>query len=400
MLLAAGSGDGERPGCPERTFETGRGTVKIVRSIQRHRELRKLRERIEANPRAQDYVLLAERLLASKTPDEVLPVVREGLTRFPWSERLQVLAFRLGKSIVRRELEDLEASIARSPSPEIFGRLAEIHRRIGDEEEAIRVCRECAARFPQNENGFLVEGRLRLDRFARTGQVRDALLAVEKLERAAVLNPENMRARRLLADFFFDVGARNRARTHIDAILAHASGDAAIREMDEILRELEETSPSVCEDENLEELLRLRRTGQDADTESVGSVTSTVDTDFGPVPCLEGLRDELERLPGVLQIVQQVYLAPDGGEPGGHDEPEEFVTTARSLTRLAQESLVEMDMGNFRHGQVSGDWGHVLFFRIGSWLIAASAGSQATPADIRRSVLSVPSTGAVPVVAR
>ncbi len=343
--------------------------MNIVRSLQRRREIKKISQAVESEPTPRGYENLCERILSLKGAEEALPILEEAQARFPWSERLVVLGMRVRRAAVREELARLEADTMTSPTPEAYGRLAERLRQIGDEDEAIRICRDCAARFPQNENAFLVEGRLRVARFRRTGLPRDGLQAVEQLERAVVLNPENMRARRLLAELYAEIGASHHARAHLDWIVEGSGADPTLATLTERIQETAHSGSAATED--LATLFSTNGTGR-RETRS---------------PVLEGLIEELRTFDGVEEVIQfgLTSVSRDEGEaPADLDGLAAFVAT------LAGDSLLEMDMGNLRHGQLSGPWGHVLFFCFGKRLVALRGDDSMNLATVRERVLSVP----------
>lgn len=349
-------------------------SLKIVKSFQRRRELQKISQAVRSEPNPRNYETLCERVLAARGADAALVIVERAQVIFPWSESLQTLAFRVRKIAAAREVAELEKAIASNPSPDLYGRLAEKQRQIGDEEEALRLCRECAVRFPDNENAYLVEGRLRCERLRRTGLVRDGLLAAEQLERAVVLNPDNMKARRLLSDLYFEVGALARARTHLRYLSANSAPDDRIVEM---LREADACCVGGSPDENLAELLS---------SASVAGHFCQGDADRVAlaVPDLGALAQTLEMMPGIEETtVVDLGGASAGEGPGGLDG------IAFELTGLAQESLVEMDMGNLRYGELSGPWGQLSIFRFGNRVLAVRADPSVDALKLRERVLSV-----------
>ena len=68
------------------------------------------------------------------------------------------------------EIRHYEARLAREPTSQTYAALAEAHRRAGQPEEAIRLCRDGLARFPEYSTTRLILAKALLDR----GEVAEA----------------------------------------------------------------------------------------------------------------------------------------------------------------------------------------------------------------------------------
>jgi tetratricopeptide (TPR) repeat protein len=90
-------------------------------------------------------------------------------------------------------IEELRRRVGRDPASIVFAQLAEEHRRAGDYEEAIRVCRRGLEYHPDYLSARVTLGRALLE----TGQIDDARRELEQVVQAA---PDNLAARRALAD--------------------------------------------------------------------------------------------------------------------------------------------------------------------------------------------------------
>ncbi len=352
-------------------------TFGLVKKLQRRREIQKISQEVASDPSPAKIETLCERVAATKGPRAALDAVERGLEQFPWSEKLQVLAFGLAKAVAKDELEEITRAIAESPTPEAYGRLAERFRQLGDEDEAIRVCRECAARFPQNENAFLVEGRLRTDRYRNTGLARDGVLAVEKLERAVVLNEDNLRARQLLGGLYADIGAFGRALPHLRFLKMHGAPDERLQTL---LDDAEAAGGSV---ESSAEIAALFAAASPAGSIADGD-TARSDAPHATEPNLEPVLRDVREMNGVREVVttRRTDMAPE--DPDGAS----LESVARAIFAIASESLVEMEMGNLRHAQISGPQGQLLLFSLGSSEVSVLTEPRATSQDIRERVLS------------
>ena len=90
-------------------------------------------------------------------------------------------------------IEELRRRVERDPASIVFAQLAEEHRRAGDYEDAIRVCRRGLEYHPDYLSARVTLGRALLE----TGQIDDARRELEQVVLAA---PDNLAARRALAD--------------------------------------------------------------------------------------------------------------------------------------------------------------------------------------------------------
>ena len=90
-------------------------------------------------------------------------------------------------------IDELRRRVGRDPASIVFAQLAEEHRRAGDYEEAIRVCRRGLEYHPDYLSARVTLGRALLE----TGQIDDARRELEQVVQAA---PDNLAARRALAD--------------------------------------------------------------------------------------------------------------------------------------------------------------------------------------------------------
>jgi predicted Zn-dependent protease len=89
-------------------------------------------------------------------------------------------------------IEELRRRVEKDPASIVFAQLAEEHRRAGQYEDAIRVCRHGLAHHPDYLSARVTLGRALLE----TGQLEDARSELEHVVHAA---PDNLAARRALA---------------------------------------------------------------------------------------------------------------------------------------------------------------------------------------------------------
>ena len=90
-------------------------------------------------------------------------------------------------------IDELRRRVQKDPASIAFAQLAEEHRRAGEFEEAIRICRAGLRQHPSYLSARVTLGRALIE----TGQFDDALREVEQVLRTA---PDNLAAVQALAD--------------------------------------------------------------------------------------------------------------------------------------------------------------------------------------------------------
>jgi Flp pilus assembly protein TadD len=90
-------------------------------------------------------------------------------------------------------IEELRRRVEKDPASIVFAQLAEELRRAGDDQDAIRVCRAGLAHHPAYLSARVTLGRALL----AAGQLEAARTELERVVQAA---PDNLAARRALAD--------------------------------------------------------------------------------------------------------------------------------------------------------------------------------------------------------
>jgi len=140
---------------------------------------------------------------------------------------------------VAEDIRALSAALARDPSSPVYVELAEVLRRAGRQEEALRVVTHGLGRHPQHADGFDCLGRIHAD----LGHADEARAA---WERALQIAPEHSGALRGVAFLYFRGGDAKRAATALEHALAVDPGDEAARKALEMVRGTRGWSPSVA----------------------------------------------------------------------------------------------------------------------------------------------------------
>lgn len=228
--------------------------MSIGERLKRWRDLARLRAQVRRAPSPSAYGELAERLIAFGETDAALAAAEEGLRSFPDSERLSQVRLFAKKGRLTGQLRKLRDDVVRRPTPVVFTQLAAIYRELGQVDDALQTAQECAERFPLNENPYLIQGEIRLERFLRDLIARDAVLAEQALRRVARINGHNVKAHLLLAELYWLVGATAACRRHLRSVLTITP---TARDVQDFVREVGTPDGSEPEaQEDFEELAR------------------------------------------------------------------------------------------------------------------------------------------------
>lgn len=102
------------------------------------------------------------------------------------------------------ELQRLVERYEDQPGSRVFAPLADCHRKLGDLDEALRICQSGLARHPRYSSAFVILGKIHLER-------GDDDAASEAFEEVLELDPQNLLAIRHLAQIAEEEGAIDRA---------------------------------------------------------------------------------------------------------------------------------------------------------------------------------------------
>jgi tetratricopeptide (TPR) repeat protein len=138
-----------------------------------------------------------------------------------------------------QRLEDLRRRVQQDPSSIAFAQLAEEHRRAGQSQEAVEVCRAGLAIHPAYLSARVTLGRALLD----LQQLEESRRELEYVLKSA---PENLAAIRGLAEIHHRSGSLAEALVHYRAALALARNDPDLEEtVNDLARQLEPETQAV-----------------------------------------------------------------------------------------------------------------------------------------------------------
>lgn len=130
---------------------------------------------------------------------------------------------------VAASIRRAEERLARDPGSLAFAQLADLYRKAGRADDAVRLCREGLARYPQYATARLILAKS----LAAQGALDAAVLEVEALVAAT---PNEAGVRRLAADLARQRGDVEGAVRHLDALVALDPADREARTVLGLLR--------------------------------------------------------------------------------------------------------------------------------------------------------------------
>jgi tetratricopeptide (TPR) repeat protein len=116
----------------------------------------------------------------------------------------------------------LEERLAREGSPLAFAHLADLYRKAGRTQDAVAVCRDGLARYPQYTTARLILAKALL----AEGELDEALAEAQKILEAS---PGDAQAHRLMAEVYRRLGRLDAAVEHLEAAVRLDPGDRESR---------------------------------------------------------------------------------------------------------------------------------------------------------------------------
>lgn len=131
--------------------------------------------------------------------------------------------------ILPPEIDKLTQQLVLDPKSKVFAQLADAYRKAGMLDEAIETCKRGVEQNPEFATGHLVLGRCFLAKKMHA-------LAVEELQAAARIDPQNLAAYRLLAGAYEEQGQTEEAVRYYQRILDLEPGESEIEQKIERLK--------------------------------------------------------------------------------------------------------------------------------------------------------------------
>jgi len=337
--------------------------VNLIQRMMIRKDLKRLEQRVHDEPSPSTYVDLGQVYINLEMSDKALQAAENGLALFPDSVELEQLRSFARRTGLKARIQDLRAKMTKSPNPKGYRELATMYLDLGDHAAVQSVCEECVVRFPQDAGTWMVQAQARLADFYRDLSARAGLEAVRCLEQVLQLDSSNGKARELLGELLFRVGATRQSAACLQAARpVHGAHDA---DLQALLKQAQAQAPS----------------GDDVDTlfhevEETGVLPNPPVTRKQKAQGEEGIgkiRDALAQLAEAPGVQKAAYIRGSRALVKGEikDGKDPFLRVVRVLAKSAQRFARRLDIGNFSKGVLDGPFGHVCLCSYGEVVAAA-----------------------------
>jgi len=341
----------------------------LIQRMKIWKELRRLEQRAKEQPSPSTYVDLGQVYINLDLHDKAESMAVDGLALFPKSIELRQLLDCARRGLRARRATELRAKLTRSPNPKLFRELALLQIELGDSNALHATCQEWSLRFPDDPGSWLVLGQARLTSFYRDLAAREGQEAVDCLERAVEMDPNEVQSRRLLSEVLYRVGAVQAAQKHIEAL---RSLDPADQEVEALLSYVA-TLPDHGGDvgslfEEVESHGSLKHPSMQAAEQAPSAERS-----------MSSVRDGLthvSQLPGVRKatFIRGSKAMVKGAIKDGRDP---FLRIVRVTAKAAHRFARRLDIGNASKTVVEGDFGKICICVFGEALAGAQVTAEA-----------------------
>jgi tetratricopeptide (TPR) repeat protein len=348
--------------------------VKLIQRMKIWKELRRLEAKAKEALSPSTYVDLGQVYINMDMIDHAQRVADEGLALFPQSDALKKLKKFAKKTQLNKGIKELRVRLNKGPSPGLYKEMADLYLELGDFGAVHGAAEECIRRFPDDARAYLVLAKARLTNFYRDISARDGIEAVRGLEKVVELDPENVKAHKLLAEVLYRVGSVNLAVKHLRIALELAPGD---REAETLMRETE-TRKNV--EGTLEELFHKVETNRNLT--HAQTTQSRTKQPFVSEDAIGPIRDSLAQLVELDGVIKACYIKGSKAMVKGEikDGKDVFMRVVRVVTKAARRVCRRMDVGTFSKGCIDGDFGHICLCSFGE-VVAAVLCEHGTPVD-------------------
>jgi tetratricopeptide (TPR) repeat protein len=278
------------------------------------------------------------------------------------------------------EIRELRQAMATEERPEIYARLAELYRYLGQFEEALAVAREGMELFPESAGNYLAVGRIHYTRFLKTASARDGRAATDYLLRAYELDQQNFKTLFHLANLYLTAGDRPHARVYLEMLARLVPGDSRIGELWERLHAL----PDAADDPRADHFARYEASMRGAAERGRPASAFRVPPDV-VVQKVKALLD--------LRGIQAVQLLDGGGRAvvaaGAVTDAQAAEEAVRALFDGARLNAPRMSIGTFSQGVLTCRTMKIWLYDIDGFGLALFGDATAREDLVHRRVASV-----------
>lgn len=327
----------------------------------------------------------ARRCLAQDDFDDALEVVEKGFVRYPNAGVLREMVLAIRRAQARAGMSALRDRVQRDQDPEAYEQLIALYADVGMFAEMIRTTEAYAEVHANREQPHLLRGEQLLEAFLSDLRARDGRDAIDHLVKAASLQPDSVKPRKLLAEIYHAIGA-DRALLGQAAAIERLAGDdevmgpmlAAMREgasqrsgesVDALLARVEVEGALVRDPSTWSGRKRKGLSSPEEEGRLQAGLERLVH---------EGFAEEAVAIDRAGEVVGEsgTALAADGGAGGPAPEgtPERgsaLAGIARGVARTVKAQARELDLGAFRSCVVEGPFGVMVVADASGGVVAA-----------------------------
>lgn len=334
----------------------------LIQRMKVWKELRELEQRVREEPSPSTFVDLGQVYINLEMHDKAQRVAEDGLALFPKSLELRQLVDCASRGLCRHRIADLRARLTRSPNPKVFRELAQLLIEIGDASALQSICQEWSVRFPGDAGAWLVIGQMRLVNFYRDLGAREGAEAVRCLEQAVRMDAAEPKARKLLGEVLYRIGAVRKAQEHLAAL---RNFDHADPEVEALLRQVAGFADNgtdvgkLLADVEANGCLLHPPLAVASKDQSSGSVSQAREG-LGHIAEIAGVR-KATFIRGSRALVKGAIR--DGRDP--------FLRVVRVVAKAAHRFARRLDIGSANKTVLDGEFGHICICVYGEALAGA-----------------------------
>jgi len=327
------------------------------------RRLKKAIAGVKRNPSPATTIALIEAYLSLGMLDEAYSVGKQALELYPMSVSVVETVRKMLHVKYDDQIKELRAKLRVSPSPTTYAMLAEIYSEMGETEKTLELCRESTQKFPDYEGAYLIEGRIRFNRYLEEDLPKDGASAVERFEKAVKLNSNNHKILLRLGELYLDLNMPRRAIDKLRMAQARRPDDERIAQL---LAQAMDMAPERDDDveERFKQLCERRR----AERESEILLRFSIEE-------LNRIFADLPDLPGAYLAIA---ITPDGRRLASRifrnimDE-QRSILCVKSIFEASDDSCKRMDIGGLRRAVFIGSAIQLHMFRFDDMIFALVA---------------------------
>lgn len=339
---------------------------------------------VEGMPSPAGFVRLVERYAAIDALDAAAEAARDGMRRFPDSEKVQQAYQNVRRIQLQADIQDLHRKIqdGRAGANE-FDRLARIYfQELGNKTKAYEVAVEGLGKYKKAAGLHMLCGQIRMERYFEDHLPNDWTEGRAHLEKAAELNPSATMARVYLAQLFVAVGLFSQAKPIADQLRAEVTTE----NVEQLATQIAAAPP---EDASVDLETRLSRIAKGLAPESGGEAEEALAAEPIRVSVetrvLEAYLSRVEKIDGF----KAAAVVAAGGEALAVKStvPEleaAFAELVHSVYSASEEASNRMDIGSFVNGEIDTPRGTLTVSESGGLVLGILAGDPAKMELLRK----------------